>query len=64
MSKVRGKQSWYVIAKISGDRFETVADARAHGNREYGSYGAACALAREFRKSGFPAKVKKAKATI
>jgi len=61
----KSKQSWYVIAKLPGmTRFESIADARAHGNREYGTYGAACELARNFRAAGYKAKVKKAKATI
>lgn len=57
------RQSWYVIAKL-GERFETIAAARGHGNREFGSYSAACELARVFREKGIQAKVKKAKATI
>ena len=58
-------QNWFVIAKLPGMvRYESIADAKAHGNREFATYSHARELVREFKRHGIPAKAKKARATI
>lgn len=71
---LRGKKNWYVLFPLLSDpnRFETIKNAQDQGLREFGSYGQALGLAREFYRtchlygwpSGSRAKVVKAQATI